>query len=243
MTADTQSAKKVILKDGVELGTVMQDATELKRFFQHQKAMLLIAGKDRVKQSTLLTKIISLSDPNHIVFRLKGKSTLTPSDLSDLISKHWAVRHSDTSTCSWEKKFDYLLDCLATHHQTCVLFIEQSHLLSINTLNALHYLALQQENHPVRIRIILSGYPELISAIHTCTEITSKNIDIIDISANQHAEKISWQFWQAHGVKSMAILALCVSGLLWWKMHTVESYFHATLSSPAHPHETPIKTG
>lgn len=219
----------------------MQDATELKQFFQHQKAMLLMAGKSRVRQSALLAKVISLSDPNHIVFRLKGKSTLTPADLGDILSKHWAVRYSDTSTCSWEKKLNYILECLTTHNQTCLLFVAQSHLLPIDTLNALHYLAAQQENHPARIRIILSGYPELISAINACVKTTSQNIHIIDMNANQRTETMPRQFWQAHGVKSMAILALCVSGLLWWKMHTVESYFHAKLSPPAHPYVTPVK--
>ena len=168
----------------------MQDATELKQFFRYQKAMLLMVGNNRSKQSGLLAKAISYSDPNHIVFRLKGKSTLTPTKLTDIISKHWAVRYSNTSACSWDKKFDYILDCLSTHNQTCLILIQQAHLLSADTLKALCYLSGQQTNDTARIRIVLSGYPELVSAVNAATD-TPQDINVIDVNAKKNTtEKI-----------------------------------------------------
>lgn len=148
----------------------MQDAAELKRFLNSDRPLLLILGTGHFHKSQLLSKAFVLSDPKNMVFRLKGRGSVTPTFLIKLFSKHWAITKKEFHSHRIEEILDYNMDCLIAYEQKCLLLVEQAHLLPISVLALLCHLSQRQENKPLCIQIILAGHPELsskISALNT----------------------------------------------------------------------------
>ena len=144
----------------------MQDAVELKHFFESKRPLLMIVDSTRAESKRLLAAAGTLADPNHIVFRIKAKPTLPLTTLFELFSHHWAVRYSDVEASHSQDQLNFIVECLTAHNQNCVLLVAQAHLLSDVFLRALCRLAEVQENKMPRIRLILSGYPELVEKVN-----------------------------------------------------------------------------
>lgn len=209
---------------------VMQDAVELKSFLHSPKPMLLIIGKTGGHKTPLLPKAISFSDPNHMVLRLKGRPNLQPAILTTLLSKHWAIQATKSIDDESHETLDHMLNCLYAQNQTCLLLVEQAHLLPVSILTALCHLSQQQENKTVRIRMILVGYPELISKIHALYSKKFSHPHIIYLSTLKNSHKKWDRYRQTPQIKIIAAFLLIMSGFLWWKTEENRVLLHAHLS-------------
>ena len=205
----------------------MQDAVELKSFLHSPKPMLLIIGKTGGHKTPLLSKAIAFSDPNHMVLRLKGRSNLAPSILTTLFSKHWAIQATQSSDEESHKTLDHALNCLYAQNQTCLLLVEQAHLLPISILTALCHLSHQQENKSICVRMILVGYPEVISKINALYLEKFSRPPVIYLTAPMNATKKWDRYWQTRQIKIISTLVLCMSGFLWWKTQENRVLLHA----------------
>ena len=219
----------------------MQDAFELKNFLHSPKPTLLIIGKTRSHKTHLLSKAISFSDPNHMVLRLKGRSNLQPSTLTTLFSKHWAIQSSETDELESHAQLDHALNCLYLQNQTCLLLVEQAHLLPISVLTALCHLSHQQENKSICVRIILVGCPELVSKINALYPKKFPLPNAIYLAEITNTPKKRKRYWQTQGAKTMMALTLCMSGFLWWKMQENSVLLHAHQSAKNQTEQKPLQ--
>ncbi len=200
----------------------MRDTDELKNFLQSTDPMLLILGTTGGRKIPLLTQAISFSSPNQMVLRLKGRSNLQPSVLTELLSKHWAVQFDGITTGNLNDALNRIIDCLRARKETCLLLVEQAHLLPTSILDALCHLSQQQANKSVTIRIILAGYQELISKINMLSLKKFEKPREIYLRNNTHKKKFQKK------IMAPIMLALCLSGFLWWKTQGSRVLFHAT---------------
>ncbi len=216
----------------------MQDAIALKQFLQSVNPLLLILGTIGSRKTDLLSKAIDYSDPNHMVLRLKGRSNLPPSILMTVFSKHWALKTVGDEAIGINEKLNCIIKCLEEQQQHCLLLVEQAHLLPMTILNALCHLNHIQENKSIAIRIILVGYPELASKISALTSKNAGELNVIYLNKmpTQSIPQKREPFWQTRSVKTVAVLVLCMSGFLWWKMQESRVLFHDSDSIPMHAH-------
>lgn len=224
----------------------MQEASRLKQFFQSNKPMLLTLGNHNSSKSNLLSLTTSLVSPDQMILRIKGKSTLTPSHLVELFQKHWAVDIVKKSSQPLNAQFDDILDCLRQHHQSCLLIIDQAHLLPIAVLASLCHLGHQQENQPIAIRVILAGHPELsskVNALYLKKFAQPPVIMLKDPEINQsrqtknRAPSRLQAGWQRHRVKSVALVSLFACGFFWWKLQSTNLLYPHHLEAKLHQHE------
>lgn len=208
----------------------MRDTDALKDFLQSDESMLLITNEVGERKTPLLTKAITLSNPDHMVFRLKGRPNTQPAALANLLSKHWAVQF-DANQTSISEKLSAAINCLNTHKQSCLLLVEQAHLLPMAVLNTLCHLSHAQTNKPAVVRIILAGYPEFISKINAFHFKNFASPRVIYIKNNAIAPITPQR------LLPIIAITLCLTGFLWWKIQGSVVLFHVHSSTPNAHHK------
>lgn len=208
----------------------------LQDYLESQRPLLLLVHAIRSHRKHWLAKTKTLLNPDEIIFRIRGKPNLTSDALDTLLSQHWAVRYNNSDAKTWAERLNFVLHCLTEHNQRCVLIIEQAHLLSPTFLQVLCYLSYQQENKSPHIRIIMAGHPDLIQTIDALylkqfkRPVIIHASDIVLTENEPHFSQVRGalsKFWNMHSIKTLAVLALCISGFLWFKMQNAELLFHA----------------
>lgn len=206
----------------------MQDATSLKTFFHSEKPLLLIVGKRGSDKTKLLSQAITYCDPAHMMLRLKGQMQLRPIALTELFRKHWAVTVTDHNKLN--ESLEEIISCLNAKRQTCLLLIDNAHLLSIAMLAALCHLSHQQEKKRIAIRIILAGQAELISktnALYLKKFTRPPMIRLPDpapvislprFSLLSFPKKFFHVIAKTHPIKIMTVAGLIFTGFFGWKM-------------------------
>ena len=202
----------------------MQEALQLKAFFQSKIPMLLLLGKHNAQRGALLTQATTFPTPDQMVLRLKGKTTYEPSTLAALFQNHWAI-HIKLSDNRLDAQFDEILACLTAQKQSCVLLIDHANLLPIPVLAALCHLCYKQENQFIAIRIILAGQESLtpkIDALYLKKFAFPPVITLPNMAPKRHVKKKNQpgqkSLWQRHRVKSMAVASLFVSCMVLWNV-------------------------
>jgi len=162
----------------------LQQLNSVKRFLQSQNPLMLIVGeKDNARSNLLADIVLQLRVSRHII-RLQGHQDLHPSQLAKVLSKHWAIHNTDNSQ-RIENQLDQILRGLAEHDQTCILVVDDAHLLSLSGMAALSHLATQQDGNPVHLHLLLSGRPILSEKMNS---LQTKEIPQITIGALSREE-------------------------------------------------------
>ncbi len=220
----------------------MQEAIQLKHFFQSKKPMLLLLGKHGAQRTEILSQAITFTTPDQMVLRLKGKTTCKPDNLTSIFKKHWAVNIKPSDN-RLNTQLDEILECLTRQKQSCVLLIDHANLLPISVLAALCHLSHKQENQFIAIRIILAGHESLASKINALYLKKFAFPPVINLSSQTLAQKNkaanSKSFWHKHRVKSLAIAGIFVCNLFLWKMQPysfLKPTHHIAHSTRQHNH-------
>jgi len=218
-------------------------------FLTSEKPMLLILGNRGSDKTKLLSDAVSHCDPSTMILRLKGRMRLHPTVLPELFRKHWAVATNENDRLN--ESLNSIIQCLHTQQQTCLLLIDNAHLLSIAVLAALCHLAHQQENKRVVIRMVLAGNAELVSkinALYLKKFTRPPTIRLPDPIPQNHMRRFSFaspkQFFsvaiQAHSIKIISAATLILVGFFFWKMehghrvHSIAAQPQPALSTAPH---------
>lgn len=162
----------------------IQQINDVKRFLNSQHALLLIIGEIASGKTTLLSEVVmQIRDARNII-RLQGTPKSTPSQLISTLSKHWEVESLDQDQ-RMETQLDDLLNSLTNQNQSCILVIDDAHLLPLSALAAISYLVSQQDKKRARLHIILSGLPTLSEKI---SSLLTKEIQQITVGALSREE-------------------------------------------------------
>lgn len=135
-------------------------------FLHSDEPLLLIVGQRHSGKSELLSALVDKIQVSRPVMRLRGKANLTPTDLTELLSKHWAI-DLDRQRKRVQESLDAVLLQLQQHDQRCVLVVEHAHLLSLSVLAAIVHLALTQSESEgeTRLHVVLSGQASLVESL------------------------------------------------------------------------------
>ncbi len=157
----------------------LQQLNFVKRFLESQNPLMLIVGEKGSGKTNLLSDIVLQMRVSRHIIRLQGQQGLHPSQLAKVLSKHWAVKNTDKDL-RIESQITQMLDGLAEHKQSCVLVIDDAHLLSLSMLAALSHIATQQDGKPVCLHLLLSGRPILAEKM---SNLQTKEIPQITVGA------------------------------------------------------------
>lgn len=132
----------------------------IKRFLQSPQSLILLVGERESGKTQLLDDVITQMRASRMIIRLQATPNLTPSQLAEAISKHWAIKNADKAA-RIETQLDKMLEGLTKHSQQCILVIDDAHLLSLSVLAAISHLATQQDGKAIHLHILLTGRPIL----------------------------------------------------------------------------------
>lgn len=201
----------------------MQEAVKINDFFKSKKPLLLVLGNESSDRSELLAAARDLATTDQMILRIKGKSSFEPSALIHSLKKHWAIkiRKSDKPL---NEKLNDAIACLEAQQQSCILLIDQAHLLPISMLAALCHLSHQQEGHTISIRIILAGVDSLATKIQALYLKNFAPPPIIKLNPKQQTTPKKQNpaneksFWQHHRIKSLAAVGLIACSFTLYKV-------------------------
>ena len=111
--------------------------------------MMLVLGKNNQSRSTLLAETTPFIHTDQMLLKVKGKSTLKPTEFVSLFKKHWAINEQLDTQAPLNSQLATVLDCLSKNQQSCVLVIDYAHLLPISVLAAICHLSFRQENQSI----------------------------------------------------------------------------------------------
>ena len=151
----------------------------IKRFLYSSQSLMLIVGEKDSGKTNLLSDIVSQMRASRRVIRLQGTPNLRPLQFFNTLSKHWSIQNVDKHQ-RIENQLDKMLDGLMKHHETCLLIIDDAHLLSLSMLAAISYLAMQQDSKCISLHILLTGRPVLSEKINS---LQTKEIPKLTIGA------------------------------------------------------------
>ena len=219
----------------------MQEALELKKFFDTKKPMLLLLGEKNNSRANVLEKAATFTTPDQMVLRLKGKPTCQPKTLAELVHKHWAVNIDIDNDSRLNTQFNEIIECLTSQKQSCVLLIDHAHQLPISVLAALCHISHQQENKFIAIRIVLAGQASLgskINALYLKKFAFPPVITIPEITPPKKRKPANQRrFFQNHKIKIIAGVGLVFSSVTLWQIeqHTPSLYnTHYTTQHKVH---------
>jgi len=162
----------------------LQQLNSIKRFLQSHNPLMLIVGEKDSARNNLLTDIVLQMRVSRHIIRLQSHHSIHPSQLVKVLSKHWAINNIDKNQ-RIENQLDQMLGGLAEHNQSCILVVDDAHLLSLSVLAGLSHLATQQDGNKVHLHLLLSGRPILSEKMNS---LQTKDIPQLTISALSREE-------------------------------------------------------
>lgn len=157
------------------------------QFLRSQDPLLLVVGDKGAGKTDLLTKIVQQFRISRHVIRLQGTSNIHPLQLAKMLTDHWAAKIHDRNARIEDQLHD-IITGLNKHEQSCLLVIDDAHLLPFSVLAAISHLGVIQECMPVRLHMILSGHFPLINKMQN---LQTKDIPFIDLEEPQAADTIA----------------------------------------------------
>jgi hypothetical protein len=138
----------------------------IKRFLQSNQALMLIVGEKGSGKTRLLLDVVLQMRETRPIIRLQGNPKLSPSQLTQVLAKHWRIHHIDKKK-RVENQLSDMLEGLIKNNQSCILSIDDAHLLSLPMLAALSHLVTQQQGKKTaHLHLLLSGRPVLAEKIN-----------------------------------------------------------------------------
>ena len=169
----------------------------IKRFLQSDQALMLIVGEKGSGKTRLLLDIVLQMREARPIIRLQGNPKLNPSQLTQVLAKHWSIRHIDKNKRAENQLID-MLNGLKQKNQGYILSIDDAHLLSLPMLAALtHLIIQQQEKKPVHLHILLSGRPILAEKINNLITHEVPQLTMGALSREEAFQKIKRLFDKA----------------------------------------------
>lgn len=144
----------------------LEQINVIRRFFHSSSSLMTIVGEKNSGKTELLANIVLQMRESRPIIRLEGKTGLYPSQLVDVLSKHWAIHQADKHQ-RVETQLDEMIQNLSKHTSSFILIIDDAHLLSLSVLAAISHLVTQQEGNKVYLHILLSGQPILAEKINS----------------------------------------------------------------------------
>jgi len=151
----------------------------VKRHLQSHNPLMLIVGEKGSGKTNLLTDVILQMRVSRHIIRVQGRQKLHPSQLVNVLSKHWTTKNINKEQ-RLESQLDEILDELSKHDQSCILVVDDAQLLSLSVLAALTHLATQQNGKKTHLYLLLSGRPILSEKMNS---LQTKDIPQITLGA------------------------------------------------------------
>lgn len=129
----------------------------LKRFIRSDKPLMLVIGQPGSGKKQALESFCQQTT-SHRILEIQADANMQPRDMINLLCQHWQLRPpAETSSSSYRKQLDHLLNEISQQQTPSVLIIHYAQTLRTSTLAALAHLSNRQQSPPISLHLILAG--------------------------------------------------------------------------------------
>lgn len=144
----------------------------LQNFYHSKNVLLAIIGVTGSGKSTLLKQFITQLGNNAQIHQVEGQSDFDQSMLVETLASGFKLSIPDEESA--EEQLDAQLVEIQQSKKTCLLVIDNAHLLPSETLQAICDLIAQQSSNQMRLHVLLAGEISL-----------QARFDVLDVPADQ----------------------------------------------------------
>lgn len=165
----------------------------IQKTYQQENALIIIKGKPGTGKSIFLQQILRQIDSNTLTCVVSATKDFTLNSLLDVLCTNFQV--AQPSREALEDQFDDLLEAIQLVTQSCLLIIDNAHLLRHDVLQQVLIFVEQQTDYQMRLHTILLGTPEIKTTIETIANTRPKPstiylLNLRPFNANETADYV-----------------------------------------------------
>lgn len=168
----------------------------------YNNLLLVVTGVAGSGKTTLMQQLVEQLNETAQVCQVHADANFDTSRLLELLAENFSLPWDPEAPL--DEQFDAQIGQVQNHERSCVLTIDNAHLLPEKTLEALLYFVRQQSDAQMRLHIILFGEPVLQDTLAQLTEedevelVHALNLESLDLEeTHQYLEQrlaaVGWQ--------------------------------------------------